>query len=200
MQPGLGALIAFLVGLLAGYWWGRRAAGRAAPAPPAGSSSGRIPRPALPAASPAPLYAPRAAGTAAPAGPPPSPLEETLDGAHRPMDTPVPMPGLAAAARLGKDHGARAWLHVIAGPAKGQSILLGDTRVAFGRAPENTVVLRGDLVSNHHAELVPHAGGYYVRDLGSRNGTFVNDVRVPEVRLNAGDVVSIGETKLFFQG
>jgi pSer/pThr/pTyr-binding forkhead associated (FHA) protein len=54
-------------------------------------------------------------------------------------------------------------------------------------------------VSRRHAEVVLDGRGYVVRDLGSNNGTFVNDQRVDETKLNDGDVVRLGLTYLTFR-
>ena len=55
--------------------------------------------------------------------------------------------------------------------------LTGET-ISLGRAPSNTVVPNAPTVSRLHTALVPLPGGWVVRDLGSRNGTFVNGSRL----------------------
>jgi cytochrome P450 / NADPH-cytochrome P450 reductase len=62
----------------------------------------------------------------------------------------------------------------------------------IGRAPDNDIVVSDPGVSQHHAELRPEAGAYRLVDLGSRNGTFVNEQRVTAARLSEGDLVGIG--------
>jgi pSer/pThr/pTyr-binding forkhead associated (FHA) protein len=69
--------------------------------------------------------------------------------------------------------------------------LRGD-RVLLGRLDHCDVVLTGHGVSREHAELTRAGGTWTVRDLGSSNGTFVNDARVESQRLCAGDVIGIG--------
>ena len=68
----------------------------------------------------------------------------------------------------------------------------------LGRSPECTVVLAGahvDVVSALHAELRHGSAGWELKDLGSRNGTFLNGQRLAgEARLKAGDVIGLGET------
>ena len=56
--------------------------------------------------------------------------------------------------------------------------LLPGQRHTVGRAPDNRVVLRDDLCSRYHAEVLEDAGGWAVRDLGSLNGSAVNDERL----------------------
>ena len=50
-----------------------------------------------------------------------------------------------------------------------------------------------------HAEVLLDSRGYVVRDLGSNNGTFVNEEQVTEAKLKDGGVVRIGLTSLVFR-
>ena len=72
-------------------------------------------------------------------------------------------------------------------------ILLSDKVIRIGRVPDNDVILADLDVSRHHAELRKSpSGDYEVVDLGSHNGTFVNDNRITSAVLSDRDVVSIG--------
>jgi predicted component of type VI protein secretion system len=67
----------------------------------------------------------------------------------------------------------------------------------IGRAPDNQLVVNDPRVSSHHAQIRPEGQGYDIVDLGSSNGTFVNEQRlVPHVPrlLYAGDLIRIGDT------
>jgi cytochrome P450/NADPH-cytochrome P450 reductase len=66
------------------------------------------------------------------------------------------------------------------------------TMLRIGRAPDNDVVIGDPGVSQYHAELRPEAGGYRIVDLGSRNGTFVNERRVTAAMVSEGDLVGVG--------
>jgi pSer/pThr/pTyr-binding forkhead associated (FHA) protein len=90
-------------------------------------------------------------------------------------------------------------LLVLASPALGAGSTLQLTvSTRLGRGGENAVQLDGDdFVSSRHAVLEPRAGGLWVEDIGSTNGTFVNGARVTTARLlRTGDVVRIGQTEL----
>lgn len=69
---------------------------------------------------------------------------------------------------------------------------LGTAKVRLGRLPDCDIVLQDPGISREHAELTPSGSGWEVRDLGSRNGTFVNDEPIERRRLVAGDVVRLG--------
>lgn len=75
------------------------------------------------------------------------------------------------------------------------------SRVVIGRSPDCDVVLASDSVSRQHAELVAHGDATWsVRDLGSRNGTGVNGVRVHGERpLQPGDVLQIDVFELLYR-
>lgn len=78
---------------------------------------------------------------------------------------------------------------------------LGTARVTVGRAPDNMLVLNDTRVSSHHAEIRPEGQFYDLIDLGSTNGTFVNEQQIPAQvprRLQAGDLVRFGDTKYTF--
>ena len=75
--------------------------------------------------------------------------------------------------------------------------LKGTTNV--GRAQDNQVVLDDPTVSRHHAWIKSQGEEFLVFDIGSANGTFVNDQPVEEpFRLENGDVVRFGEVDLVF--
>ncbi|HEY8430314.1 MAG TPA: EAL domain-containing protein [Sandaracinaceae bacterium] len=67
----------------------------------------------------------------------------------------------------------------------------------IGRSPEAELVLSSPRISKLHAEIDANGHGYLVRDLGSRNGTFVNGERVEGERLlQPGDVLHIAHREL----
>lgn len=74
-------------------------------------------------------------------------------------------------------------------------------RATIGRGQANDVALPWDrTVSTLHAVLQRYPSGWSVRDLGSTNGTFVNNTRVTaEQRLRNGDEVTVGASRLVFR-
>jgi Nif-specific regulatory protein len=69
----------------------------------------------------------------------------------------------------------------------------------LGRAPTNRIVLKDDLCSREHAEVSHSGGRWRVRDLGSLNGTRVNNTRLEtEHELTPRDDVHLGRTHLLF--
>jgi hypothetical protein len=71
--------------------------------------------------------------------------------------------------------------------------VLRDGRIVLGRAPSCGLRFADDTVSREHAELVLDAGHWFLRDLGSCNGTWVNGRRVFDAEVVPGDEVRLGE-------
>ncbi|MFB2975129.1 FHA domain-containing protein [Microseira sp. BLCC-F43] len=78
--------------------------------------------------------------------------------------------------------------------------LVGGTSWSIGRSGDNNLVLPDRLISRHHAVLqCNEEGGFYLLDLISRNGSFVNGCRViVPLRLRHGDRIKFGNTNLAF--
>ena len=70
----------------------------------------------------------------------------------------------------------------------------------IGRALDNDLVLDDPSVSGHHAQLHTAAGAARLVDLGSRNGTFVNERRITAAALSEGDVVGFGTSTFRLAG
>jgi DNA-binding NtrC family response regulator len=68
----------------------------------------------------------------------------------------------------------------------------------LGRDAGNTVKLNDPTVSGRHGRIERKAQGYIVRDLGSRNGTYLNGMRVTEANLTPNDKVRFGESVFVF--
>lgn len=83
-------------------------------------------------------------------------------------------------------------LSIISGDVSGRTFDLSGARIPIGREFDNDICLDHVSLSRHHAELVLDNGGYVVRDLNSLNGTFVNNRRVSEEKLQHGDFVRFG--------
>ena len=86
----------------------------------------------------------------------------------------------------------------VAGQSVGREFALDGRELRIGRAPSCEINLDGDpLVSRFHAVLRSHNGAYGITDLGSSNGTLVNDVEIhAETPVHEGDEVTIGECRL----
>src|SRR5512142_2334288 len=72
------------------------------------------------------------------------------------------------------------------------------TCVTIGRLPDNGIIIDNPTVSSHHARVVQEGGAFYVEDLESTNGTYVNDLPISRRTLNDGDVLLIGKHRLQF--
>ena len=91
-------------------------------------------------------------------------------------------------------------LNVIAGQGTGQRIPLTSSPLTIGRADDNRVILPPETgASRHHAELSEDDGAWSVRDLGSMNGTWVNDERIEWPRLlHPGDQIRIASEVMVY--
>lgn len=79
---------------------------------------------------------------------------------------------------------------------------LGSSNLTIGRAPDNQLVISDPQASSHHAQILPDGQGYLLTDIGSTNGTFVNEQRLfphaPRL-LVSGDVIRIGNTNYTYE-
>jgi len=89
-------------------------------------------------------------------------------------------------------------LIVLKGEQEGRVIDLGEKPLAIGRDPENDLVISDPEVSRRHAAIESASGAWFVRDLRSDNGTFVNRIPVGRSLLLDHDEIRIGASQLLF--
>ncbi len=157
-----------------------------APAPPAPAP----PPAARPASPPTVAPAPTAAGKGAPA------LEfegdtmvTSLPAKEAPAGDGTSSPLMTLAVPIGR---------LISQAANGASHVLGSV-TTIGRTDDNDVAVNVRAVSRRHARVEVTPEGYLLKDLGSGNGTFVNDERVEERLLVEGDRVRFGTEDFVFR-
>jgi len=80
----------------------------------------------------------------------------------------------------------------------GETFPIQGERMSIGRRPESEIFLDDVTVSRDHALLVQRGDEYYLDDLGSLNGTYVNRQRVDSHRLEDGDELQIGKYRLSY--
>lgn len=93
-----------------------------------------------------------------------------------------------------------AWAQLIDASA-GAVHLLTDNRCEIGRAPGSEVELTEPKVSRQHAAIIRREGTAWVEDVGSANGTFLNDATVsgPAVAITTGDAIRFGPATFTFK-
>ncbi|MCB8982996.1 MAG: FHA domain-containing protein [Ardenticatenaceae bacterium] len=80
------------------------------------------------------------------------------------------------------------------GPNLNQVYELALDKITIGRSPANEISITDPEISRKHAQLIRQESGYALEDLGSTNGSFVNDRRVVGLTpLHNGDVIELGE-------
>jgi pSer/pThr/pTyr-binding forkhead associated (FHA) protein len=129
--------------------------------------------------SPAPTWLgeepPPGAWTGAPAAPPPGwPAPVTTEGGCGPV------------------------LRIVAGPNAGSVVSLDYDPCTIGRGLDNTLPLADPRVSRYHARIVFLEGeeAWFLEDLGSTNGTFLNGLRISRAGLAPGDLIQMGDTRI----
>ncbi len=91
---------------------------------------------------------------------------------------------------------SRAVLREIRPDGSSRSLVVDGRPLTIGRAPDNGLVLVDGRASRHHARLYGRRGALLLTDLGSTNGSWVNDRRIEEMALGEGDQIRIGDTIL----
>ena len=78
----------------------------------------------------------------------------------------------------------------------GTKVQLRRRKLVVGSSRSSHIALNGHDISDHHCLLVHKKDRWYVKDMGSVTGTFVNDAKVERSKLNPGDVLRVGDRKL----
>ena len=91
-------------------------------------------------------------------------------------------------------------LRILSGSLENQEIELTPDAMTVGRSSACNIKIGDAGVSSKHAKIWCEDGEYYLMDLGSTNGTFVNDKDVDRAKLSDGDVITFGMTKAAFVG
>jgi FOG: FHA domain len=88
-------------------------------------------------------------------------------------------------------------LVVTAGQLAGTRLTLGESQITIGRAEDSTLVITDDYASARHARLVPRGGQWYIEDLGSTNGTYLDRSKITgPTPVPLGVPIRIGRTSL----
>ena len=95
-------------------------------------------------------------------------------------------------------HSVVAKLLFVEGPKAGTEVPLQGYEMTLGRSKKADVFIDDDKLSRKHAKITRVGTGYRLIDLESRNGTYVNGIRVLEHPLNSFDVIELGRSKIKF--
>jgi len=88
-------------------------------------------------------------------------------------------------------------LVVTGGQLAGTRLTLGDAPITIGRAEDSTLVVADDYASANHARLVPRAGQWFIEDLGSTNGTYLDRAKINgPTPVPIGVPIRIGRTSI----
>jgi pSer/pThr/pTyr-binding forkhead associated (FHA) protein len=124
-------------------------------------------------------------------------LDRDTTVSFTPMETVEEGPDEAAFVASELERG-QALLVVQRGPNAGSKFLIDKDLTTAGRHPESDIFLDDVTVSRRHAEFRRDDGKFFVHDVGSLNGTYVNRQRVEDTELANGDELQVGKFKLKF--
>jgi hypothetical protein len=142
---------------------------------------------------PAPTAADGPRSVSIPAIPVAAPVAEAVPTAtmiYRPRELPADAPDDAPAPEPERE--------VVTLTVGGRAHPITARSVTFGRSRECDLRIADGNASRRHAEVVQEGATYFVRDLGSTNGTDVNGERITREKLSDGDRITIGSTDIVF--
>ncbi len=113
---------------------------------------------------------------------------------------PQRAPSQPAAAVVTAPAATRGVLIVVSGALAGQRLAVAASPITIGKGPSTLQINDDPTVSTRHAEVAQRGGAFVVTDLGSTNGTFVNNQRIAQpTRLTDGDLLRFGNTQMKFR-
>jgi pSer/pThr/pTyr-binding forkhead associated (FHA) protein len=92
----------------------------------------------------------------------------------------------------------KAMVVVHRGANKGSRYLISEERTSIGRSPESEIFLDDVTVSRSHAVIERNGSAFALNDLGSLNGTYINNQSLKTSPLTSGDEIQIGKFHLIF--
>ncbi len=125
---------------------------------------------------------------------------ETVTMSSKPADTPAARKTVLLNDRQPKRN-LVGWLVAMDGPQQGEDFRVRDGQNIIGAAPDSDIALRDESVSSKHASVRFRDGSFFVTDLDSTNGTFLNTGPTPVAReeLKDNDLLRIGAVTLKFK-
>ena len=129
----------------------------------------------------------------------PPEIELVVDGDLRRGRFEVETSFVEGEAELAPLAGGQATLTLYEGPRPARTFSLAKPVVTLGRLPESDIVVADPGASRQHARITNANGEFVLTDLGSTNGTLVNDETVHDRVLDDGDRITIGDTVLEFR-
>lgn len=91
------------------------------------------------------------------------------------------------------------WFVAMTGDQKGEDFKVREGKNIVGSGPEAQIVIRDSTVSSQHASLRYEEGKFFLTDLDSSNGTYLNDKKVAREELKDNDVLRFGEITVKFK-
>lgn len=125
-------------------------------------------------------------------------VASSSDQPHPARPTPSSIEHTAVFVAPGAE-GPRATIREIRPDRSSRTIEFDGRPITIGRAPDNGLVVRDGRASRHHARIDGRRGSLVLTDLGSTNGSFVNDRQVESIALGEGDRIRIGTTSLIVE-
>ena len=103
-------------------------------------------------------------------------------------------------AQIQSSNGEKAMILIARGANKGSRFLVTAEGATIGRSQSSAIFLDDVTVSRSHATITKVADSFVLRDAGSLNGTYINNVSITEHALVSGDEFQIGKFHLLFVG
>lgn len=84
-------------------------------------------------------------------------------------------------------------------PFKIKEVYTLEDSTTIGRNNQNKIIIKDPYISKNHLKIVKDEGDYYIEDLNSANGTFINGTKIMDaVRLKNGDRIRLGQIEFLF--
>ena len=85
---------------------------------------------------------------------------------------------------------------IVSGPEAGRTFELGASRIVIGRDDDRDVTIQDDRISRSHLALETRGDSVFAMDMGSSNGTFLNNELIVEREVREGDILMLGATQI----
>jgi len=130
-------------------------------------------------------------------------LREVLNPSEKQLDEQLALlspEDRAVVSEIQSSKGEKAMVLIARGANKGSRFLITAEGATIGRAASSSIFLDDVTVSRVHATISKHGNTFVLKDEGSLNGTYINNLSIMEHTLVSGDEFQVGKFHLLFVG